>query len=554
MNGRRTALSVGIVLVLVILVLTWIRGSQPELREPEAAHHAVAQSLLEAVARYLDGEEPGPLPDLAGDTWYVSAYKNGKRYPVTVQAEDGELDSWASALRKGWPGRLQVDRAFLPAPAARLWLGGLGLDVVYDGWIEEDGKVHLPVEFVLEGKSRRELKNYIEEHPGGPLRTVAWIHDGSGAQRMVRHSIDPGEITPKLLRQRCDLGGDYLAAHVGRRDKYDYAWRARTGSKGKGYNLLRHAGTTYSLFQLYNHTGQENHYEAGQKALKWLKRQRRFGHDDPTRCFEVRGEKVKLGGAGLTLLALVEQAKAKPDEADWEWMHCLANHIVAETDEQGYMASFFTDGDIYKWSDHRSIYYPGEALLGLVRLYEIDPDPRWQECAVRGTDFLVHERWHALGLELQVPPDCWLIQSLEVLHRQVPDPAYAEYAFRIGRKLTGPQLVSDRVPADLLGGRVSGSLPHVVSTGSRGEGMSAAAKLERRVRPGENFYLERLRLNSHYALRNQYTEPILFGLARPETSLGGFRDSPIKPEVRIDGVQHNLSGLLGLLDLLEETP
>ena len=235
-------------------------------------------------------------------------------------------------------------------------------------------------------------------------------------------------------------------------------------------------------------------------------------------------------------------------------MNCLAEHIVSQTDERGDMASFYTDGGRYKWSDHRSIYYPGEALLGLVRLYEIDPDPRWQACAVRAADFLVHERWKVLGLELQIPPDAWLIQALEVLYRQVPDKAYADYAFDIGEVLTRYQMVGEAAPADIRGGRISGTFPHVISTGSRGEGMAAAARLERTERPGETFYLERLTANSTYALRNQYTPPLLIGLRRPELALGGFRNAADDPEIRIDGVQHNLSGLLGLLELLEEAP
>jgi hypothetical protein len=190
-------------------------------------------------------------------------------------------------------------------------------------------------------------------------------------------------------------------------------------------------------------------------------------------------------------------------------------------------------------------------LLGLVRLYEIDPDPRWQETAVRAADYLVHDRWTALGMELQVPPDAWLIQALEVLHGQVPDDAYADYAFEIAEVLTRPQLDGPGTPEDLYGGRVATRLPHVVSTGSRGEGMAAAARIEQRLSPGATHYLEHLRANSTYALRNQYTEPLLFGLRQPDEALGGFRNAPDDPKIRIDGVQHNLSGLLGLLDLLE---
>ncbi len=558
MAVRRTWTSWGTAIAVVIVALLWldlIRGRRPEAGPPPDGSGATATALIDAVSRLMaaDGRQVAGPEEPVG-TWYVSVYRERRNRPVTVLV-DGAFEQWSAPLEELDGGRVQVDLAVPRPPKPRPGPGGLGLDVGFDGWIEGDGDVHLPVEFLLEGLSRKELAGWMEGHPGELLRTWSWVAGEDGeAVRMVRHSVDPGELTPELLRERCDLGADYLSKHIDRKSRYHYAWDAREGRQGSGYNLLRHAGTTYSIFQVYNHTHREHHYEAAVDALEYLERKRRHAHDDEARCFEVSGKKVKLGGAGLTLLALVEQANAKPEHADWDWIHCLANHIVDQTTESGYMESFYTDDGRYKWSEHRSIYYPGEALLGLVRLYDIDPDPRWQECAVRAADFLVHERWHSLGMELQVPPDAWLIQALEVLHRQVPDEAYADYAFKLGDVLTRYQVVSDGAPEDIRGGRVSPGFPHVISTGSRGEGMSAAARLERRVRPGETFFLGRLEANSHYALRNQYTEPILFGLRRPEQALGGFRNAPDDAEIRIDGVQHNLSGLLGLLELLEGAP
>ncbi len=560
---RTRLITLGAILAIALGFLGWMRwtrGPQPDLESPDPGDAALAAQLLQATRAFLEGDATAAAPDPGGHAWYVSVYANGRPDPVTVEVE-GDLGDWAATLRRAWPGRIQVDRALDCPSTARPGPKGLGLDVGLDGWIQESGRVHLPVSFLLQGKSRRELAEFFEQNPGRSLRTHTWIEGADGgAVQMLRGSVDPGELTPELLRERCDLGADYLVRHIRRNAKYDYAWDARGGKRGRGYNLLRHAGTTYSVFQVYNHTGREEHYEGAVYALEYLRDRRAYAEVEPTsRCFEVEGNlakpencKIKLGGAGLTLLALVEQAKARPDDAEWEWMHCLAEHIVSQTDERGDMASFYTDGGKYKWSDHRSIYYPGEALLGLVRLYEIDPDPRWQECAVRAADFLVHERWKVLGLELQIPPDAWLIQALEVLYRQVPDRAYADYAFDIGEVLTRYQMVTDNVPADVRGGRVSGTFPQVISTGSRGEGMSAAAKLERTERPGETYYLDRLQANSTYGLRNQYTPEILLGLRRPDLALGGFRNTPDEQEIRIDGVQHNLSGLLGLLDLLEE--
>jgi hypothetical protein len=46
----------------------------------------------------------------------------------------------------------------------------------------------------------------------------------------------------------------------------------------------------------------------------------------------------------------------------------------------------------------------------------------------------------------------------------------------------------------------------------------------------------------------------MLGLRRPERSLGGFRESADDGNIRIDGVQHNISGLLLLAQAMEQRP
>lgn len=535
----------------VVVAANWWRGPQPDLRTPPAEHTAAAGELLEHVTAFLSGSQVGTAQAPVAGTWFVTAYARDGSATVTVRAE-GPVEQWAAPLRTAWPGQLQVDRALDGVPGARAGPGGFGLDVGLDGWIEHSGRIHTPVSFLQTGFDRGRLARFVREHPGQPLRTWAWAQTRQGPLWLVRHSVDPGPLTPALLRERMDLGATYLTRHLKSDSSYDYAWNARSGLPESGYNLLRHAGTTYSLFQVYRVTRRPPHYRAAERALEYLRARRRFDSSDRGRCFQLEGDKVKLGGAGLTLLALVEQAKARPDGADWEWMHCLAAHIVSQTDPSGDMASFYTDQGRYRWSSHRSAYYPGEAVLGLMQLYAIDPQPRWLECARRAADFLVHQRWVAWGIRVHVPLDAWLIQALDRLVAETGDAAYLEYAFAIGRAIAREQRRGAGVAPDLQGSPANPGWPSVVATGSRGEALAAAARLERRFRPGHDFFLERLKDNTHFALRNQYTAPVLTGIRRPAAAYGGFRSSPADPVIRIDGVQHNLSALIGLLQLLEE--
>src|SRR5262245_65377596 len=56
-----------------------------------------------------------------------------------------------------------------------------------------------------------------------------------------------------------------------------------------------------------------------------------------------------------------------------------------------------------------SLYYPGEAMLGLMRLYRLNGDKRLLEASRRGARFLIDSQ---RKLE-KLPADAWLMQALE---------------------------------------------------------------------------------------------------------------------------------------------
>jgi hypothetical protein len=45
-----------------------------------------------------------------------------------------------------------------------------------------------------------------------------------------------------------------------------------------------------------------------------------------------------------------------------------------------------------KSNEKRVLYYPGEAALGLLMLYEVDPSPEWLEAAAKAIAYLARER------------------------------------------------------------------------------------------------------------------------------------------------------------------
>jgi hypothetical protein len=395
------------------------------------------------------------------------------------------------------------------------------------------------------------------------FRTRSWVEAwGTGPARPVaRANLPIEDIDAATVRRAIRFAGDYLVRETDPRGKITYRYQAEHDKTGKGYNMLRHAGTTYSMLQVYRLTGDEEVFDAAVRALRYFRARMKEDEAHPGEWFILDGggrrKRAKLGGAGLGLLAHVEMEKARPGSTDYEAMFGLARHIDRMQHEDGSFESFY-DWDGKERTTRKSIFYPGEAILGLTRLHQLTGDERWLDVAERGADYLVNDRWVALGLRIYVPPDAWLIQALEELDRVRPDQRRADYAFAIAAQIARHKLMDPEVtPPDLVGGDLSGlaSLPLSSNAGSFGEALSAAARLEARRRPEESECRTWADRNMGLSLRNQFTEGNSWFLPNPTRSHGAFRNRPNDHMLGNDIVQHNISGLFGLLQLMDpQTP
>ncbi|HEU4405218.1 MAG TPA: hypothetical protein VFS43_08005 [Polyangiaceae bacterium] len=382
----------------------------------------------------------------------------------------------------------------------------------------------------------------VEGEPG-PLP----VHRGN----VVRAGLDEAVLRQSLLE-----AGAFLARSVRGDGRYCYTYDAGRDNCDDEYNLLRHAGTTYSLFQLYREFREPSFLASAEKATGWLRKQVRPVEGDPGRAFLIEGDKAKLGAVGLSMLALVERERALGDGADRALLTRLADFVRSQQRDDGYFASYFDWGPGANVPGDNSIYYPGEALLGLIRLYGIDPQARYKASAVLGAEFLVKRRWRWGGVELYVPPDAWLTQALAELDAIAPAEWVRQYAYDIIQTTELTMLRRhEGAPVDLAGGPAEGPLlPHVTPAGSRNEGLTAAYRMAQRA--GDRARAESIRAlsleSAHFQVAQQFRPANGYFLTNPERARGGFRGTPHRLDVRIDYVQHNVTGLLGLLSILRE--
>jgi len=380
-------------------------------------------------------------------------------------------------------------------------------------------------------------------------------------------------------------GGDFLLRLVKPDGKYYYRYypirRKKTphndpdailgrynlgdGFESKSYNLLRHCGTTYSLMQLYDATKLPRYKVGGERALRWMVDQVRPmpGSSEGYVIAESRHKQAKLGGAGLAILALVTHARATGDMQYKPVMEGLANGIcelqLPNGDFQNYVS--MVPGKPPK--RRRSIYYPGEAILGLIRLYQFDNNEKWLEHAVRGADFLVRDRWTLLWMQTYVPPDAWLMLALEELHEETGDPVYRDYAYLLANNMIKDQFIEKAPYFDWQGGYslsrkmdlIFGPMgtPRVTPAGSRMEGLTAVYLLAEREQDQammDKIY-RTIKAGCTFQISSMIRPETAFFYPDPAMATGGFRHTCYKSLVQIDYNQHNISGLIVARQIME---
>ncbi|HEU4388940.1 MAG TPA: hypothetical protein VFV34_14160, partial [Blastocatellia bacterium] len=255
--------------------------------------------------------------------------------------------------------------------------------------------------------------------------------------------------------------------------------------------------------------------------------------------------KVKLGANGLALLVLVRQFYSDSDIVDLEAAAGLAEMILKLQRPDGGFESYYSLRG-HEPSGDLSLYYPGEAILGLLNLYNVTGEKRLLDAARRGADYLIYSQRRMKHL----PPDAWLMQALEMLHNYDIDSAASERPRRCAAHLLAlaeamiRDQYDDNAPAGYAGGFAPG-VPRSTPAASRAEGLVAAYRVA--IASGDlrsAAIADALRSSARFQLSQQLGEKRAARISNPERARGGFRESLTSQRVRIDFVQHNVCSLL----------
>jgi hypothetical protein len=393
------------------------------------------------------------------------------------------------------------------------------------------------------------------------FRAAAFVESSSHdhAIPLVRGMVErPADATPEALIAAVRAGAEYLSRVMNPQGRYVYFYQAGTDHDDTSYGWLRHAGTTYALFEAYGELGTPAFLAKGERALAYL--EAHLVNDPESQGKYVLDtddeEQQKVGGAGLSLLAFAEHAAVTGDRSKLETMRALARLIMSRQYEDGrYRAnvdlspSQGEQGKQGKSAKKEPVYYVGEAVLGLMRLYAIDPLPAYLDSARRAADWVVRVR-DAIVSEDNQEHDHWISYALNDLYRVTRDPAYVEHAYKIARAI-GLKLhhAGDAPAPDWAGMFYEGQ---TTPAATRLEAYDADIAVSRFAGRPDAWLLDPARDVARATLGQQYGVENDFWLPNPDKAAGGVRESLYVDDVRIDYVQHSMSAWLHLARILRD--
>jgi hypothetical protein len=216
------------------------------------------------------------------------------------------------------------------------------------------------------------------------------------------------------------LSAGYLERSCGPDGKFVYEVDLNSGRLAASYNIVRHAGAIYSLAML-NHAQPDPHAaDTMLRAAAFLRQnigpgvlpgQLAVWPEPLAERSKSRQYDADLGATGLGLVALAEVRHVEPKAVPLEDLQSLGRFLLfLQKDDGSFVNKYRAEsGPVQDWE---SLYYPGEATLGFISLYEADHSREWLIAADKALSFLARSR----AGRSQVPADHWaLIATAKLL-------------------------------------------------------------------------------------------------------------------------------------------
>ena len=320
--------------------------------------------------------------------------------------------------------------------------------------------------------------------------------------------------------QAARLGSDWFLQQQNGDFLY-YLYNPSDNTHPNSTNQVRESAALWAVATTGNYFHDARLTQLAQRGFAFFEKY--FKYDDTQKFYYVAiTPDIGLSYSAFMILTLLQMNH--PNKA--EYLDGFARGIMAQQNPNGSLRTFFFSDEVTKEED----YYPGEALLALMSLYEFTHDSRYLAMVEHALPYYIHY-WDT---HPNTAFTGWQTEYAVMLYHATRNPAIPPFVFSMSDYV----LNYYKPVGSCSGYSVQGSAPLSDLT----EGVVAAYTLAREVGDTKraDCYANFIRESDDYVVSQQFTDTEEF----PPDAIGGFpaTDNGI---LRIDREQQAIMSLIG---------
>ncbi len=332
----------------------------------------------------------------------------------------------------------------------------------------------------------------------------------------------------------------FLVSLLDEKGRFIYGYYPTSNTEIADYNILRHAGTIWSMICQYKINGNDSLPDKIRLAINYMlaeydgKNNGFYKEMDENTAFivERKSSEIKLGGNAIAIVALTEYINEFG--SDDPYFHLYSDKV--EKLANGILKMQNSDGSYYHvWhanfkekAEYRTVYYDGEATFALARAYSLTKEQKYLDGAEKAVNMFIREDYTQYR-------DHWVAYALNEVTMYSPKEKYFNFALENASKSLSViynQKTAYHTYMELLMSTFE-LYDRMVQSGADASGL-------------ESFDINAL-INTIYKradyMLNSYAYPeIIMYMKEPQLISGAFFVRHDEFRVRIDDVQHFVGG------------
>jgi len=246
-----------------------------------------------------------------------------------------------------------------------------------------------------------------------------WLENGTNdSSKNTSHDNKNKAITTQnQIKESIDLGAEWFLNNQNE-SFLNYSYNIEKKEHPDKHQQLREMGALWSISQYAHFSQNQEYFDLSKKGFAFFKQYLKQNLENDFLYINITPEKIKLGYSAFMILVLLDIDHPKKDY----YSEKLANGIIYQQDHDGRLKTFF-----YSDRDTGIDYYPGEALLAVMSLYEATQNQKYLDIVQKAFPYYANY-WRENQNTAFVP---WQSRAYYKFYQATQDKLVADFIFEM---------------------------------------------------------------------------------------------------------------------------